>query len=53
MVVEAVVDPNEPPMPPKVTMEQAAHFAEALARGTQDATEIAKTVFKDRIRELV
>ncbi len=53
VVVEAVVDPNEPPMPPKVTMEQAAHFAEALARGTQDATEIAKTVFKDRIRELV
>jgi pyruvate dehydrogenase (quinone)/pyruvate oxidase len=53
VIVEAVVDQNEPPMPPRVTMEQAAHFAEALARGTEDAGKIASTVFKDRVRELV
>src|SRR5204862_8284852 len=31
VLVEAVVDPPEPPMPPMVTTKQAAHFAEALA----------------------
>ena len=34
-LIEAVVDPNEPPMPPKATLKQAAHLAEALARGTR------------------
>src|SRR5206468_3753597 len=32
VVVEATVDPHEPPMPPKVKAEQALHFAESLAR---------------------
>lgn len=53
VVVECLVDPNEPPMPPKVNVEQAAHFVEALARGTRDASDIMKTVFKDKVRELV
>ena len=26
VLVEAVVDPNEPPMPPKITLKQAAHL---------------------------
>jgi pyruvate dehydrogenase (quinone)/pyruvate oxidase len=53
VVIEAVVDTNEPPLPPKVTVEQAAHLAEALAKGTQDAGKIAANVFKDTVRELV
>ncbi len=53
VVVEAIVDANEPPLPAKATVEQAAHFAEALARGTRDAGKIAATVFKDKVRELV
>lgn len=53
VVVEAVVDPNEPPLPPKATFEQAAHLAESLARGTPDAGKIAATLFKDKVRELV
>src|SRR5258706_8905213 len=32
-LVEAVVDENEPPMPPSVQLEQAEHLGEALARG--------------------
>jgi pyruvate dehydrogenase (quinone) len=31
-LIEAVVDLHEPPMPPKATMKQVAHLAEALAR---------------------
>src|SRR5262249_44947747 len=33
-LIEAVVDPNEPPMPPKATLRQVSHLAESLARGT-------------------
>jgi len=53
VVVEAVVDALEPPLPPKVTLEQAKKFAESLMRGEPDRTEIIKTVLKDKIRELV
>ena len=43
VVVEAVVDPHEPPMPPKVSLRQATHFAKSLARGTPNARRIACT----------
>lgn len=52
-VVQAVVDPEEPPMPGKVTTEQAIHFAEALLRGQKDAMKILKTVALDEVREVV
>jgi pyruvate dehydrogenase (quinone)/pyruvate oxidase len=52
-LVEAVVDPNEPPMPPKVTLKQAAHLAESLARGTPAGRKIALTIASDTVRELV
>lgn len=52
-LVEAVVDPNEPPMPGKVKTEQAIHFAEALARGDKNAGKIIETVLKDKVREVV
>src|SRR6185312_12095147 len=53
VLIEAIVDPNEPPMPPKVTFEQMKHFGEALARGTPNAKTIALTVGADKIREIV
>jgi pyruvate dehydrogenase (quinone)/pyruvate oxidase len=53
VIVEAIVDPYEPPMPPKVTVEQAAKFAQSLARGTPNAGKIALTVAADKIREMV
>ena len=52
-LIEAVVDPNEPPMPPKVTLKQAAHFAESLARGTPERGKIALTVASDTVREII
>jgi pyruvate dehydrogenase (quinone)/pyruvate oxidase len=52
-VLDAVVDPNEPPMPPKVTLKQALHFGEALARGTPDGGAILSEVLKERFREMV
>jgi len=53
VVVQAVVDPFEPPMPPKVTLEQAAKFAQALVRGEPNREKIALTVLRDRVREVV
>ena len=53
VVVDAVVDPHEPPMPPKIKAEQALHFAESLARGTPNRGKIALTVASDTVRELV
>ena len=50
---QAVVDANEPPLPPKVRLRQAAHFAEALARGTPHAGRIALTVLSDKVREMI
>lgn len=52
-VIEAVVDPNEPPMPPKATWKQALHFAEALARGTPGAGSIIGTVLGNKVREMI
>jgi pyruvate dehydrogenase (quinone) len=52
-LVEVVVDPNEPPMPPKTTLTQAAHLAEALAKGTPGGGRIALTLFRDKLDELL
>jgi len=51
-LVEVVVDPFEPPMPPKVSPEQALHFAEALAKGQPSGGRIALTLFRDKLSEL-
>jgi pyruvate dehydrogenase (quinone)/pyruvate oxidase len=53
VLVEAIVDPFEPPMPPKTTVRQATHFAESLLRGEPNREKIIATVLADRVRELV
>lgn len=53
VIVEAVVDPFEPPMPPKVTLEQATKFALSLARGEPNREQIALTILADKVRELI
>ncbi len=52
-VVQAVVDPHEPPMPGHVTIKQAFHFAKSLIRGEKFAPEIIKTVLENKIKEVV
>ena len=52
-ILQAVVDPFEPPMPPKVKAEQALHFAESLARGEPNRKKIALTALSDKVRELI
>jgi pyruvate dehydrogenase (quinone)/pyruvate oxidase len=52
-LIEAVVDPYEPPMPPKVELKQAMNMAKSLAKGTPHAMETALTLASDTVRELV
>ncbi|MGH9343035.1 MAG: thiamine pyrophosphate-dependent enzyme [Terriglobia bacterium] len=52
-VVQAVVDPNESPMPGKATTEQAVKFAKSLLRGQKDAIKIIKTIGEDKLREVI
>jgi pyruvate dehydrogenase (quinone) len=52
-ILQAAVDPFEPPMPAKVKAEQALHFAESLARGEPNRKTIALTTLSDRVRELI
>jgi len=52
-VLQASVDPFEPPMPAKVKAEQALHFAESLARGEPNRKKIVLTTIADQVRELI
>ena len=52
-LVQGVVDPFEPPLPGKITVEQATKFATSLLRGEPNRDKIAWTVLGDRVRELV
>ena len=52
-LLEAVVDPLEPPLPGKITAEQAVKFAQSLLRGEPNREKIAWTVLGDRVREMV
>jgi len=52
-IVQAVVDPNEPPMPGKATTDQAMKLAKALLRGQKNASGIIETILEDKIREVI
>ncbi len=52
-IVEAIVDPFEPPMPAMATPKQALNFAKGLVRGEPHAGEIISTIFKDKVKELI
>ena len=50
-VVDVLTNPDEPPMPPKVTYEQAKGFAAAFLKGQPHRATIATTLFRDKIAE--
>lgn len=53
VLIEVDVDPYEPPLPGKVTTDQAWRFTKAMIRGQKDRLEILKTVIVNRTREVV
>jgi pyruvate dehydrogenase (quinone)/pyruvate oxidase len=53
VIVEAVVDPYEPPMPPKATLKQTVKLAESLVSGQPAAGRIIPTILQDKVREMI
>ncbi|WP_188187762.1 thiamine pyrophosphate-dependent enzyme [Nonomuraea sp. SYSU D8015] len=51
-LVDVDVNPDEPPMPGKVSYEQAKNFAQAFLKGQPHRAAIATTLFKDRIQKM-
>ena len=51
-VIEALIDPNEAPMPGHISSAQAWNFAESMMRGEKDRWDIIKTVVENRIRRI-
>jgi pyruvate dehydrogenase (quinone) len=51
-LVDCVTNAEEPPLPPKVTYEQAKGFAQAFLRGQPHRATIASTLFRDKLAEL-
>ncbi|MGI8609130.1 MAG: thiamine pyrophosphate-dependent enzyme [Candidatus Dormibacteria bacterium] len=51
-LVDCVTNPEEPPLPAKVSYAQAKGFAEAFLRGQPHRATIASTLFRDKIDEL-
>jgi pyruvate dehydrogenase (quinone) len=50
-IIEAYVDPFEPPMPPKVEMEFVNNLAKSFAKGQPYAGRIGLTLFRDQVHE--
>ncbi|HEX2241218.1 MAG TPA: thiamine pyrophosphate-dependent enzyme [Actinomycetota bacterium] len=51
-LVDVAVNPDEPPMPPKVHYDQAKGFAQAFLKGQPRRATIASTLFRDKLDEL-
>jgi hypothetical protein len=46
VVGKAIVDPNVPPLPPHITLEQARDYVKAILKGDPDAVRIIKASVK-------
>jgi pyruvate dehydrogenase (quinone) len=50
-IIEAYVDPFDPPMPPKVEIEFVRKLAESFAKGQPYATRIGLTLYRNQVHE--
>jgi pyruvate dehydrogenase (quinone) len=46
---EAIVDPNVPPLPPHITLEQGRSYLKAILKGDPDAVRIIKASLKEML----
>lgn len=47
VVLEVVTDPNVPPLPPHINLQQAKGFTSSLIKGDPDAWEMIKDTYKE------
>jgi pyruvate dehydrogenase (quinone) len=53
VVYEAVTDPEVPPLPPHITLEQAKALSSALLGGDPNARQIVKQSFRQKVEEFL
>ncbi len=53
VVVEAITDPEVPPLPPHITLEQAKALSSALLSGDEHAGRIVRQSFKQKAQEFL
>ncbi len=53
VLVEVLIDQNDPLLPPKIKVKQALNMAKALIKGTPGGGDIVKDILKDVAREVV
>jgi pyruvate dehydrogenase (quinone) len=53
VVVDALCDPNVPPLPPHITVEEARAFVSALRKGEPDMRAVITQSFKEKILEFL
>jgi pyruvate dehydrogenase (quinone) len=53
VVLEAVTDPEVPPLPPHITLEQAKAMASALAKGDPGARGVIRQTLRDKVEEFL
>jgi pyruvate dehydrogenase (quinone) len=53
VVYEAITDPEVPPLPPHITVEQAKALSSALLSGDPHAGRIVRQSFKQKVQEFV
>jgi pyruvate dehydrogenase (quinone) len=52
-IIEAYVDPFEPPIPPKVEMEFVKELAKSFAKGQPYAKRIGLTLYRDQVHNVL
>ena len=52
VVIEAITDPEVPPLPPHITIDQARALSSALMSGDPNAGQIVKETFRQKVGEL-
>ena len=52
-LIDAITDPEFPPLPPHIEMDQAISIAKALGKGDPNAARIVKQSFKGKAKEFL
>jgi pyruvate dehydrogenase (quinone) len=53
VLIDAITDPEVPPLPPHITLDQAKHFAESVWRGDSRRRGMVKESVRQKVAELL
>ena len=53
VVLEAITDPDVPPLPPHISLEQARAMLTALAKGDVDRRGVIRQTLRDKVEEFI